>query len=182
MSEKSSPARHEKYSGASQTQQARRETVQTIVELSSDLLQKAPVQVDLHDTEAVRRSAREMMQHCAQCGILPSVELLAAACGGSRRRIYNFLQLHPDHPTSILLDQLRTAFSAARIAAVDRGAADSTMSIFLLLNSSEGFSNTHSVEIVEPRNPLAVTAEEINAARKKYISALPELPDSEGDE
>ncbi len=156
------------------TQEARAQAVRDIVSTSSDLLSKSPDRTNLHDAQAVRAVAERMFQRCADAGILPSFEMLAACCGVSRRRLYAYVSENPDSETTALLDRLRTAFSACRIAAADRGAADASVSIFLLLNSNEGFSNEHKLEISQPRNSLEISPDEIEKARARFLSALPE--------
>lgn len=163
----------ERYSPA-RTQEARAAAVRDIVRVSSDLLQKASVRTDLNDTEAVRMVAEGMIDRCSTAGVLPTVELLAACLGHSRRSIYKWIAAHPESQTTAFFDQLRTAFSACRIAAADRGAASETLSIFLLLNSSEGYTNQHKVEITQPQNPIEVDLERVETIRARYIAALPE--------
>ena len=166
----------ERYSPG-KTQEARAQAVRDIVGVSTDLLRKAPIRTDLHDVEAVRNVAEIMMDRCSLSGVLPSVELLAACLGHSRRGIYKWLDAHPDSQTAEYLNQLRTAFSACRIAAADRGAADSSVSIFLLLNSGEGYTNEHRLEISQPPNPLEVSPETLAESRRRYLAALPDIED-----
>ena len=166
----------ERYSPG-KTQEARAQAVRDIVSTSADLMRKAPIRTSLHDAEAVRRVAESMMDRCSTTGLLPTVELLAACLGHSRRGLYKWLSDNPNSPTAEYLDQLRTAFSACRIAAADRGAADSSVSIFLLLNSNEGYTNEHRLEISQPQSPLEIGQEEIEKARQRFLSALPDIED-----
>ena len=100
------------------------------------------------------------------------MEGLAASLGVSRRWLYQFLTDHSDEESAKFLEQFRTTSTAIRIAAADRGAADATISIFLLLNSSMGYTNDHRIELVQQTNPLDVM--DIEAARRRYLDELPQ--------
>lgn len=149
-------------------------TIAEIVGVQTGLLERAPEKINLSDLAAVQRVANTCMQKCADVGVLPNFELLAAALGRSRRGLYFYLEQHPDTATTAYIDRLRTAWASMRQMAADRGVADVTMSIFVLLNSSLGFTNQHQIEISQPKNPLdppdEATAE---AVRAKYLAALP---------
>lgn len=166
------------YGGAGETQTAKATAISEIVSGQAELFTKAPERTDLRDLAAVQRVAEHVMDRCATLGVLPSMELLAAALGYSRSGIYKNLDCNPDSPTSQYLDALRTGWAAMRIAAADRGAASETVSIFLLLNSSLNYSNRHDVLIETPTGPLDGVSAESAAARERILSSLP-LEDEE---
>ena len=161
------------YGGAGETQQAKAAVIAEIVSSQAALFSKAPTKTNMNDLEAVQAVAAECMENCGRMGVLPNMEILAAALGYSRRGLYKYLECHPDTPTSEFLDCIRTAWAGMRIMAADRGAVDPTTSIFVLLNSSLDFSNQHNVLIETPANPLDGVNTDTAAARERLLSALP---------
>lgn len=163
-----------RYSPA-ETALVRMEAISSIVDAQAKLLERAPMKTDLNDMAAVERVVSTYMQECARLGCIPNFEGAAAALGYSRRGLYDRIERYPDSDVAAYLDRVRTAWASMRQMAADRGAADVTMSIFVLLNSSMGFSNRHDIEIKQPESPLdlppGATAE---AIRKKYIMAIPD--------
>ncbi len=157
-----------------ETADVRKELVSSVLTAQLDLSRKAPDRVDLYDQDAVERVVDAYVQTCARVGMLPNVEGAAAQLGVSRRWVYEFLEKHPDEPSARYIDRKRTEWASARIALAERGAIDSTMSIFLLLNSSLGFSNKHELSIEQPDNPLSATAGNLAAAQARILESLPE--------
>lgn len=157
---------------ANQTQLAKATTISEIVAGTSKLLEKCSVRTNLYDTAVVKQVASEYLNSCSDIGVIPSMEGLAASLGVSRRWLYQFLTDHSDEESAKFLEQFRTTSTAIRIAAADRGAADATISIFLLLNSSMGYTNDHRIELVQQTNPLDVM--DIEAARRRYLDELPQ--------
>ena len=157
-----------------QTAMIRMETVSAIVEKQTGLLQRATTKTDLNDIDAVEKIVNNYMQQCAELGCIPNFEGCAASLGYSRRGLYDRIERHPESDVAVYLDRVRTAWASMRQMAADRGAADVTMSIFILLNSSLGFTNQHSVEISQPQNPLEPGLSDTAAARQRILSALPE--------
>lgn len=158
----------------SQTQIAKAAAISEIVAGSAELIEKSEVRTNLYDLTAVKDVTSRYMESCSRLGIVPSLEGLSAALGISRRWLYQFLADHPDEETSKFLDRFRTASAAIRIAAADRGAADPSVSIFVLLNSSMGYTNDHRIELVQQTNPLDVNVMDIEAARRRYLDELPQ--------
>lgn len=161
------------YNGPAETAMVRSSAVAEILSAQVDVL-KSREKVDLHDTEAVRLAAADYLQQCAERGTLPNLEGLAFRCGVSRRWVYEFLSKYPESETAKYLDLLRTGMASARISAMDKGAVDVTGSIFVLLNSSLGYSNNHQIELVQPTNPLDAAAGDAEAIRRKYLEAIPD--------
>ena len=163
----------------SETAQIKFDTVNAIVNAQSKLLQRASNKTDLNDLPAVKQVAMDCMKQCADLGVLPNFELLAAALGYCRRGLYSYIERHGDTETAAFIDQLRTAWAAMRQMAADRGAVSETMSIFVLLNSSLGFTNKHDVEITQVQNPLGwneQTDEEL-ACKYLYSAVKTEMDD-----
>ena len=173
------PAEGKRQYSPADTAAVRHQTIRDIVSTQAALIQRAPVRTDLNDLDAVRVIAEQCMRTCAEVGCLPNFECLAAGLGYSRRGIYDFCERHSNTPTAEYLDRIRTLWASMRQMAADREAANPTMSIFVLLNSSLGFSNVHNLEISTPRNPAddpnGLTAQDID----RIVSALPDV-DEEG--
>ena len=165
------------YGGPAETAMVRSSAVSEILSAQVEVL-KNREKVDLHDAEAVRMAAADYLRQCAERGTLPNLEGLAFRCGISRRWIYEFLSKYPDSESAKFLDLLRTGMASARISAMDKGAVDVAGSIFILLNSSLGYSNNHQIELIQPTNPLDVSAGDVAAVRQRYLDAL---PDTEND-
>lgn len=164
------------YNGPSETLIVKSGAIGELLAGQAELLTRNPVKTDLNDYEAVRTVASEYMTACSNVGCLPNFEGLAAATGRSRRSLYQYLEKYAESPTAKYIDRLRTAWASLRIQAADKGLADVTASIFVLLNSNLGFSNEHKLTVETAQSPLETdfTPERIEAARKKYIDALPE--------
>ena len=160
------------------TAEIRSRTVSEIVTTQAALLERAPQKTPLTDVQAVRAVSETYTTRCADIGVLPNLEGLAAALGYSRRGVYDFLERHGNTPTAEFIDRLRTLWAGMRQMAADRGAVDATMSIFVLLNSSLGYSNQHTVEVVQPRNTLddsdGVSLEERKRRINTFIESLPD--------
>lgn len=169
-----------RYGGASETQLVRAEAISQIVASQTALMEKRSVRINLNDLSDVRQAVKQYTDTCAECGVLPTMEGLAAILGHSRQNFYKYLRNHPDTETASFLDSLRTAWAAMRIAAADRGAASESISIFVLLNSNLDFTNEHKIAIEPVRTPLAVSPEEVETIRRKYITALPEKEPEKG--
>ena len=161
------------YGGAGETQQAKAAVIESIVSAQSVLCTRAAEKVNLNDVEAVKAVAASCMDTCGKLGVLPNFEALAAALGYSRSGLYKFLETHADAPAAEFIDRLRTSWAAMRIMASDRQAVDPTTSIFILLNSSLGFSNRHDIAIETPTGPLDGVSENTAAAQQRILSALP---------
>ncbi len=166
-----------RYGGASETQLAKAEAISQIVAAQSALLEKRSVRVDLNNLSDVKQASREYTETCANYGILPTMEGLAAVLGHSRRGVYKYLANHPNSETTQFFDALRTGWAAMRISAADRGAASETVSIFLLLNSALDFTNEHKIAIEPQRSPY----EELDpaTARKRWTEIIDALPEPE---
>lgn len=150
----------------------RMETVSAIVGSQAKLLERAPTKTDLNDVAAVERVVNGYMQECARLGCIPNFEGAAASLGYSRRGLYDRIERYPDSDVAAYLDRARTAWASMRQMAADRGVADVTMSIFVLLNSSMGFTNQHNYVLEAPRSPLEsdMPVEDVN----KLVDSLPD--------
>lgn len=131
-----------------QTAAVRKAAVQDVLLAQTDLLKKASTRTNLNDVEAVQRATEEYVAVCADVGIVPSMEGLAARLGLSRSFVYRFIREHgEDNPTAAYLNQARLSWASARMALAERGMLDSAMSIFVLRNSGLNFSNRDEPEV-----------------------------------
>lgn len=153
-----------------ETALVRQETVASIVNAQNRIFERAPEKTNLNDVTAVQRVANTCMTECAQIGCLPNFEMLAASLGYSRRGLYDFIERHPETETAAFIDRVRTAWASMRQMAADRGAVSEAMSIFILLNSGQGFTNRHDLEIRQPENPFAGSAQDDEALARKYMA------------
>lgn len=161
-----------RYGGSAETAQVRAETVRDILRVQTAFLFAEPTKrVHLNDTDALVATASKYIESCATAGMIPSFQGLATALGLSRNALYKFLQQNPDTPSGIFLEKCRTAFTATRQSAVDRGAAAESLTIFLLKNSNQGFTDRIEITPAEPTNPLKNLDEE--AARQRIMAAIP---------
>ena len=163
-----------KYSPAL-TAAVRADTVREIVNLKRKVLAKAPVMTDLNDVEAVRQKADEYLEHCSEIGFIPSFVGLAAALGCSRKTLYQHAD--GDTETARFLKQLRSLFTDCRIAAADRNAAPESMTIFLLKNGGEGFTDRVEIQPLEPKSPFENMGDP-EQARRRLIEAIPDDEDA----
>ena len=150
------------------TATVRKNTINQIVTLQGEFL-RAPSRTDLHDLAAVQTVTNECMQKCAEAGVLPNMEALAACLGIGRQTLYDFIHANRDSQTVQYLNRVRTAWAAARQMAADRGVVDATHSIFVLLNSSLGFTNEHRIELSQRNALLDCDPGDAEAARRKYL-------------
>ena len=165
-----------RYSPA-ETALVRMEAVSAIVDAQAKLLERAPTKTDLNDVAAVEAVVNGYMQECARLGCIPNFEGAAASLGYSRRGLYDRIERYPDSDVAAYLDRVRTAWASMRQMAADRGVADVTMSIFVLLNSSMGFTNQHQVEIKQPENPHDRFSHDDEELAKKYLAGAVKTED-----
>lgn len=130
-----------------ETDSIRKAAVQDVLLAQTDLLIKAEHRTDLGDIDAVRTVTGEYMRICADTGICPNLEGLAARLGISRARVYRFIKDHPDSETARFLDQARLMWASARMSLCERGFLDPAMSIFILKNSELNFADRHELTV-----------------------------------
>ena len=123
--------------------------------------------VNLNDLDEVELTADNYMRSCKQAGIFPTMLGFSAACGYSRKRVYEYLDGH-DNQTSQYIDALRTSWAAILASMGLARQASEAVAIFLLKNSGQGMSDRVEIAPIQaPEPPLGaeITAEEI---AKKY--------------
>ena len=153
-----------------ETADIKAEAITTMLSSQLSLSRKSPNRTDLHNLDAVTETIERYVQSCSNAAIIPNIEGMAAALGVSRRRIYQIWDEHPDDPVSLYLDRKRLEWASARIALAEKGAIDSTMAIFVTLNSGLGYSNKHDVSIETVQNPRGLNASTDEELAQKYLT------------
>lgn len=158
-----------------ETADVKAESITTLLSSQLALSKKSATRTDLHNLAAVQETVERYVTACAGAAVIPNIEGMAAALGVSRRRIYQIWDERPDDPVALYLDRKRLEWASARIALAEKGAIDSTMAIFVTLNSGLGYSNKHDVTFETVQNPLdrlGGTADE-ELATKYLLGAVP---------
>ena len=165
-----------RYGGAGDTAEVRAQTVREILRVQSGLLFEKPTErVHLNNVDEVIAVCKTYVNICLEKGLIPGFQGFATICGVSRNALYDFLRKNPDSPSGIFLEKMRTAFMATRQNAVDRGAAAESMSIFLMKNSYQDYTDRMELTPAQPDNPLKDMDAE--AARARLMAAIPEDDD-----
>ncbi|MBR1585168.1 MAG: hypothetical protein IJ662_06490 [Clostridia bacterium] len=161
-----------------ETADIRSEAITAMLNSQLELSRKATERTDLHDLAAVQTTVERYVAACAGASVLPNIEGMAASLGVSRRRIYQIWDERPDDPVALYLDRKRLEWASARIALAERGMLDSTMSIFITLNSGLGYSNRHDVTVEMPlQNPLERFSHDDEELARKYIAGAVKTED-----
>ena len=169
-----------RYAGPEQTAAVRSEIIRDVVKAQAGLLFARPTnKVHLNDIEEVINATREYVELCIEKGVIPGFQGLAVLFGVSRNALYDFLRKKPDSPSGIFLEKARCAFTAARQNAVDRGGASEAMSIFLMKNSYQSYTDKVEITPVDNRSPLDEM--DADAARQRLIDSIPAEDDDDAE-
>lgn len=161
-----------KYSPAL-TAQIRMQNVIDIVQAKREMMRKSPDRVDLNNLEAVRNASDEYLQHCVEYAVLPSFQGLAAFFGISRMGLYKHLDRHKESETGRYLEKLQALFTDCRITAADRGSAPESLTIFLLKNCAQGYSDKSEIALV-PEKPDPFADMDAESARRRLLMSIPD--------
>lgn len=150
--------------------QLKSEALDNIIDQQLDLLATAKKRgkVNLNDLNEVEATATAYMTSCKRAGVYPTMLGFAAACGYSRKAIYEYIARH-NGKTVDYLDGLRSSW-AAIIAhmGLSRQCSES-VSIFLLKNSGQGMADKAEIDIVPKKeNPLG-ERKDPEELRRKYL-------------
>ena len=124
---------------------------------------------------------------CADVGILPNLEGLAARLGLSRSFVYRYIREHGEKdPTALFLNQTRLSWASARMALAERGVLDTPMSIFILRNSGLNLSNRDDPEVdveeKEDNRPAWAYGMSDEEYCKKLLGIYEIIEDSNGEQ
>jgi len=164
-----------KYSPAL-TAQIRMQNITDILTAKREMMKKSPDRVNLHDLDAVQGASDAYMEHCIKYSILPSFQGLSAFFGISRVALYKHLDRHRETPTGKYLEKLRSLYTDCRITAADRGSCPETLCIFLLKNTSEGYSDKSEIALT-PEKPDPLGELDVQAARERLLMSIPDEDD-----
>ncbi|MBQ6175057.1 MAG: hypothetical protein IJK28_10580 [Clostridia bacterium] len=171
-----------------QTAAIRKAAVQDVLLAQTNLLEKADTRTNLKNVEDVQRVTAEYINMCADVGIVPNLEGLAARLGLSRSYIYRYIRESAEtDPTAAFLNSQRLAWASARMALAERGMLDSPMSIFILRNSGLNFSNRDEPEVdVEEQDKKppwlrGLREEEESKRLREYLQCLTDDEDADGE-
>lgn len=150
--------------------QLKSEALDNIIDQQLDLLATAKKRgkVNLNDLNEVEATATAYMTSCKRAGVYPTMLGFAAACGYSRKAVYEYIARH-NGKTVDYLDGLRSSW-AAIIAhmGLSRQCSES-VSIFLLKNSGQGMADKAEIDIVPKKeNPLG-ERKDPEELRRKYL-------------
>ena len=171
-----------------QTAAIRKAAVQDVLLAQTNLLEKADTRTNLKNVEDVQRVTAEYINMCADVGIVPILEGLAARLGLSRSYIYRYIRESAEtDPTAAFLNSQRLAWASARMALAERGMLDSPMSIFILRNSGLNFSNRDEPEVdveeqdTKPPWLRGLREEEESKRLREYLQCLTDDEDADGE-
>lgn len=151
----------------------REEAIQNSLAQSAEMLEllKTRGRVDLDNLEEVAFTANRYMESCKKAGIYPNMLGFSAACGVSRATLYRALA-EKSGPAAQYLEALRTQWAAILLQLGLTKVTSEAMSIFLLKNSAQGFSDNGTTEIARPHDEQ----QELDLNAKKIMEKYRDLP------
>ena len=150
--------------------QLKSEALDSIIDQQLDLLAAAKRRgrVNLNNVDEVEATATVYMTSCKQAGVYPTMLGFAAACGYSRKSIYEFISKNRGKSVDYL-DSLRSSWAAIIAQMGLARQCSESVSIFLLKNSGQGMADKAEIDIApKVENPLGerIDPEEL---RRKYL-------------
>lgn len=116
--------------------------------------------INLDSLEEVEQTAREYLQACKLSGTVPTLLGYAAACGYSRRFLYEYIA-RMNTPTARYIDALRSSFAAILAQMGLTRQASEPVTIFLLKNSGQALADKTELDInAQQTSPLGETRTE----------------------
>lgn len=119
--------------------------------------------VDLNDIDEVEATATAYMTSCKQAGVYPTMLGFAAACGYSRKTIYEYINRNTGKSAQYL-DNLRSSWAAIIAQMGLARQCSESVSIFLLKNSGQNMADRAEIDIApKATSPLGeyVTEKEL---------------------
>lgn len=146
------------------------EALDSIIDQQLDLLATAKRRgrVNLNNVDEVEATATAYMTSCKQAGVYPTMLGFAAACGYSRKSVYEFISKNRGKSVDYL-DGLRSSWAAIIAQMGLARQCSESVSIFLLKNSGQGMADKAEIDIApKVENPLGerIDPEEL---RRKYL-------------
>lgn len=132
------------------------EALDSIIDQQLELLATAKRRgrVNLNNVDEVEATATAYMTSCKQAGVYPTMLGFAAACGYSRKSIYEFISKNRGKSVDYL-DGLRSSWAAIIAQMGLARQCSESVSIFLLKNSGQGMADKAEIDIApKVENPL----------------------------
>ena len=165
----------QRYSPA-MTAQVRAQNIREIVLAKRAMLQKSPDRINLQDINEVKDASDAYLQHCIEHSVLPSFQGLSAFFGVSRMGLYKHLDRYRESETGRYLEKLRSLYTDCRFTAADRGSCPESLTIFLLKNGGEGYSDKSEIALV-PEKPDPFNDLDAEVARARLLAGIPDYED-----
>ena len=140
--------------------------ITAMVTSAAERLVKRPEKCSFDDFKAIQKRTENYVKECAVISKLPSVKGLCGALGISTRTFYNWVNKHPQHPTTEYLEMTKDIFADLLEEAGLNNAVNNISSIFIL-KSQHQYQETSNISLqAVPYSPLGEpkTITEIQAA------------------
>lgn len=150
--------------------QLKSEALDSIIDQQLELLATAKRRgrVNLNNVDEVEATATAYMTLCKQAGVYPTMLGFAAACGYSRKSIYEFISKNRGKSVDYL-DGLRSSWAAIIAQMGLARQCSESVSIFLLKNSGQGMADKAEIDIApKVENPLGERTDP-EELRRKYL-------------
>lgn len=150
--------------------QLKSEALDNIIDQQLDLLATAKRRgrVNLNNVDEVEATATAYMTSCKQAGVYPTMLGFAAACGYSRKSIYEFIAKNRGKSVDYL-DGLRSSWAAIIAQMGLARQCSESVSIFLLKNSGQGMADRAEIDLApKTENPLG-ERKDPEELRRKYL-------------
>lgn len=150
--------------------QLKSEALDSIIDQQLELLATAKRRgrVNLNNVDEVEATATAYMTSCKQAGVYPTMLGFAAACGYSRKSIYEFISKNRGKSVDYL-DGLRSSWAAIIAQMGLARQCSESVSIFLLKNSGQGMADKAEIDIApKVENPLGERTDP-EELRRKYL-------------
>mgnify|MGYP000096622296 FL=1 len=124
--------------------------------------------VNLNDVDEVEATAIAYMTSCKRAGVYPTMLGFSAACGYSRKAIYEYISRHSGKSADYL-DGLRSSWAAIIAQMGLARQCSESVSIFLLKNCGQGMADRAEIDIApKTENPLG-ERKDPEELRRKYL-------------
>ncbi|MBD9220761.1 MAG: hypothetical protein EGQ46_01135 [Clostridiales bacterium] len=146
------------------------EALDSIIDQQLELLATAKRRgrVNLNNVDEGEATATAYMTSCKQAGVYPTMLGFAAACGYSRKSIYEFISKNRGKSVDYL-DGLRSSWAAIIAQMGLARQCSESVSIFLLKNSGQGMADKAEIDIApKVENPLGERTDP-EELRRKYL-------------
>ena len=146
------------------------EALDAAIDQQLDLLAAATRRgrVNLNDVDEVEATATAYMTSCKRAGVYPTMLGFAAACGYSRKAIYEYIARHSGKSADYL-DGLRSSWAAIVAQMGLARQCSESVSIFLLKNCGQGMADRAEIDIApKTENPLG-EQKDPEELRRKYL-------------